>query len=458
MEQSKEINVYNLILLDESGSMSSIWRQALDGINETLNGIRKTQDEYPSQHQYVSIVTFEGNGVRGVKTLRDRIPVENIQNLKDDDYRPGGCTPLYDAMGLSLNYLQHCVRDEDVVLVTIITDGYENSSNEYSGQAIKTLVEKLRGRGWTFAYIGANQDAVEVAKGLNIDNAMNFDATPQGTVMMCLDYESARRDFSRQVDQMAKSRKTKSVKGFFKKYALFNHHEGAVKSDALGRSGGSADVVVLCNAVTDHIQESLLDFGDFFVDGIVKRIGQSVNAASHCLHILPSAYGGVDVKQLQFVICKLFETNTFRMLQIEEIHSLVESIHLHFHSVKVIKEQPVLPADSESAQGDLIVQRLLNLFKCNSQILLQSFYLPENQLCPRGDIKLFDRTVLNILSNYLSLSLSLSLKGFHSNPFGGHFWRRYGIKCNAGEARQGYLTRVLLSREQITECLRRNLL
>ena len=217
MEQSKEINVYNLIILDESGSMSSIWRQALDGINETLNGIRKTQDEYPSQHQYVSIVTFEGNGVRGVKTLRDRIPVENIQNLKDDDYRPGGCTPLYDAMGLSLNYLQHCVRDEDVVLVTIITDGYENSSNEYSGQAIKILVEKLREKGWTFAHIGANQDAVEVAKGLNIDNAMNFDATPQGTVMMCLDYESARRDFSRQVDQMAKSRKTKSVKGFFKK-------------------------------------------------------------------------------------------------------------------------------------------------------------------------------------------------------------------------------------------------
>ena len=40
MEQSKEISVYNLIILDESGSMSSIWRRALDGINETLNGIR----------------------------------------------------------------------------------------------------------------------------------------------------------------------------------------------------------------------------------------------------------------------------------------------------------------------------------------------------------------------------------------------------------------------------------
>ena len=90
-------------------------------------------------------------------------------------------------------------------------------SSFHSGQAAKVLVEKLRGRGWIFAYIRAKQDAVEVAKGLNIDNAMNFDATPQRTVMMCLDYESARRDFSRQVDQMAKSRKTKSVKEFFKK-------------------------------------------------------------------------------------------------------------------------------------------------------------------------------------------------------------------------------------------------
>ena len=104
MEQSKEINVYNLILLDESGSMSSIWRQALDGINETLNGIRKTQDEYPSQHQYVSIVTFEGNGVRGVKTLRDRIPVENIQNLKDDEVASlhiFTVTPEYQGKGVS---------------------------------------------------------------------------------------------------------------------------------------------------------------------------------------------------------------------------------------------------------------------------------------------------------------------------------------------------------------------
>ena len=109
------------------------------------------------------------------------------------------------------------VGNDDVVLVTIITDGYENSSCEYSAQAIRTLVDKLKKKGWTFAYIGANQDAVEVASGLNIDNALNFDATPEGTVFMSLSYEEARQDFSRQVKSMAKSRKRESVKGFFKK-------------------------------------------------------------------------------------------------------------------------------------------------------------------------------------------------------------------------------------------------
>ena len=206
--------IVNLIIVDESGSMSLIKKQALMGLNETLDTVKRMQEKEPNAQQYVTLLTFNSDNTHYVF---DNTPAKRTHTIRPNDYQPSGCTPLYDAMGLSLNYLQHCVRDEDVVLVTIITDGYENSSNEYSGQAIKTLVEKLREKGWTFAYIGANQDAVEVAKGLNIDNAMNFDATPQGTVMMCLDYESARRDFSRQVDQMAKSRKTKSVKGFFKK-------------------------------------------------------------------------------------------------------------------------------------------------------------------------------------------------------------------------------------------------
>lgn len=200
MEEKLKTNVYNLLIIDESGSMYSIYDQALSGINETLNGIRNAQTDHPGQNQYVSIVTFEGNGAKGVKTRRDRVPVSKVRDMTTADYRPGGCTPLYDAMGKAINHLDSCINEGDAVLVTIITDGEENSSVEFSGNAVKSLVSRQREKGWTFAYIGANQDAVEVARNLNISNAMNFDATPEGTLMMSVKYEKARKKFLSRVD------------------------------------------------------------------------------------------------------------------------------------------------------------------------------------------------------------------------------------------------------------------
>jgi uncharacterized protein YegL len=190
------MNIYNVIILDESGSMSSIYKETLQSMNEVLGGIRKDQEEHPDQQHNVTIVTFEGHGIGGIKTRRDRVPVEKIENFTEKDYRPGGCTPLYDAMGQTLNRLEGLVTAEDKVMATIITDGYENASEEYSGKTIKSLVARLREKGWVFAYIGANQDAVEVAKDLNISNALNYDATPEGMVQMRFSFSKAHRKMS----------------------------------------------------------------------------------------------------------------------------------------------------------------------------------------------------------------------------------------------------------------------
>ncbi len=197
------MNIYHVIILDESGSMTAIYQQALTGINEVLSGIRKSQQEFPDQHHYVTIVTFEGNGMSGVKTRRDRVAVENIKDFTQKDYCPGGCTPLYDAMGKTLVELESQIGESDRVMATIITDGYENSSMEYSGKAVKNLVSRLREKGWTFAYIGANQDAVEVATDLNIDNALNFEATSSGTRNMCMRFCAAASKFSRRCNEEA---------------------------------------------------------------------------------------------------------------------------------------------------------------------------------------------------------------------------------------------------------------
>lgn len=190
------MNIYNVIILDESGSMSAIYNQALTGINEVLSGIRKTQEDFPDQHHYVTIVTFEGSGMAGIKTRRDRVAIEKIEDFGRKDYRPGGCTPLYDAMGKTLNELEGQIHEEDRVMATIITDGAENASEEYSGKTVKEMVSRLREKGWTFAYIGANQDAVEVARDLHIDNALNFDATPEGTVQMSVRFRKASRKYA----------------------------------------------------------------------------------------------------------------------------------------------------------------------------------------------------------------------------------------------------------------------
>ena len=186
------MNIYNVIILDESGSMSSIYKETLTSMNEVLSGIRKDQEEHPEQKNYVTIVTFEGNGIKGIKTRRDRVPIESINDLTEADYRPGGCTPLYDAMGKTLNELEGLVRPDDRVLATVITDGYENASEEYSGRTIKALVSRLREKGWTLAYIGANQDAVEVARDLNINNALGFSASGEGVAMMGFQLKKAR--------------------------------------------------------------------------------------------------------------------------------------------------------------------------------------------------------------------------------------------------------------------------
>lgn len=208
------MNVYNVIILDESGSMSSIYRETLTGVNEVLNGIRKNQEEFPDQRHYVTIVTFEGNGVAGVKVRRDRVPIGTVEPFTEKDYRPGGCTPLYDAMGKTLNEMEGLVGPEDKVMVTVITDGFENSSREYSGKIVRNMVERLRKKGWVLAYIGANQDSVEAARDLSIGNALDFEATPSGMQNMACMFRKASRKLARLVEDRVSLEKSQDIFDF----------------------------------------------------------------------------------------------------------------------------------------------------------------------------------------------------------------------------------------------------
>lgn len=190
--------IHNLIILDESGSMESIKRAAINGMNETVQSIRDAQKKHDDQEHIVSLVSFNSSEIKGIY---DCVPVAEVKELTDKEYVPDCCTPLYDAMGLSLNHLRAKVNDEDKVLVTIITDGEENSSSEYNSAAIKALVDSLKEKGWVFAYIGANQDVLKVTQTISITNVMNFSSTDFGTTSAIASLRKSRdRMFSRIAD------------------------------------------------------------------------------------------------------------------------------------------------------------------------------------------------------------------------------------------------------------------
>lgn len=173
--------VYNLIILDESGSMEAIAQQAVSGLNETLQTIQTAQKEHEDQEHYISFVTFNSSKIN---TVMDCVKVDKEKKMKWTDFAPNSCTPLFDAMGQSLSKLREMVEEKDAVLVTIITDGMENASREYSGTAIKEMVANLRKRGWVFVYIGTNQDVDAVANDMGINFRLSFDYSAPGTDVM----------------------------------------------------------------------------------------------------------------------------------------------------------------------------------------------------------------------------------------------------------------------------------
>ena len=171
-------HVYNLIIVDESGSMGGLEQVTISGINETIATIRKAQGNFADKQQhFLTLVCFNKrrDGVPPIRTHIDAMPIASVRDFHD--YCPSGCTPLFDAMGQSLTRLHGRIKDDEnaSAVVTVITDGLENASREWSGETLRKLIECLKEEGWVFSYMGSCHDVVEVTMNLSIDHVMQFD-------------------------------------------------------------------------------------------------------------------------------------------------------------------------------------------------------------------------------------------------------------------------------------------
>lgn len=167
------------IILDKSGSMTSIQDATIEGFNAYLQSLKDTDGEMRFSLTLFDTVSLE-------KPVVD-VPVKNVHPLTKQTYRPNGGTPLYDAVCDTLLAIETRMGNDVTTpcLVMIITDGQENSSHRYNLASMQEIIKKLTDKGnWTFAYQGANVDVWTNAQayGVPMANAASFTPTPDGVL------------------------------------------------------------------------------------------------------------------------------------------------------------------------------------------------------------------------------------------------------------------------------------
>jgi hypothetical protein len=193
MKKKATKKVYNLVIVDESGSMSVIQRETIAGINETISTCQEMQKVHPEMEQYITLISFDS---RHFKTHYDNVRADKARMLDKDQYNPSAATPLYDAIGMGVAIMNAHTGVKDKVLVTIITDGYENSSHEYSLKMVKNLIDKQKKQGWTFTLIGTdNLDVAGMARSMSIDNHLEFSEDAEATEAMFERERACRKRF-----------------------------------------------------------------------------------------------------------------------------------------------------------------------------------------------------------------------------------------------------------------------
>lgn len=170
-----------VFILDRSGSMSGLESDTIGGFNAMIEKQKKVDGKC-----FVSTVLFDNES----EVIHDRVKLENVKSMTDEEYTVRGCTALIDALGGAIHHIGNIhkySRQEDVpehTMFVITTDGMENASRKYTSDKVKQMIERQKKQyGWEFLFIGANIDAVETAAryGIDADRAVNYNADGEGT-------------------------------------------------------------------------------------------------------------------------------------------------------------------------------------------------------------------------------------------------------------------------------------
>lgn len=156
------------ILLDRTGSMQSIWEEALGSVNAYVGALHEG-GATPSAKAgaQVTLAVFDAHDGLQFDVLRAGVPSATWQAVTNEDATPRGMTPLFDAIGRMVALAETDAPDKAILV--IMTDGAENASREMKKDDVKAALDRIERRGWQVVFLGAefakfsDADAIGVA-------------------------------------------------------------------------------------------------------------------------------------------------------------------------------------------------------------------------------------------------------------------------------------------------------
>lgn len=177
----KKLTNHIAVALDSSGSMSSIKEGAVKAFNNLLSEIQK-QAKATGQKTTMTLVIFGDPDVRFEFVKED---VANVEPMKMSDFHPNNGTPLWDAVGKTIQKLQDfdgAGSKNTSFIVYTITDGY-NTSSRFTPEQLRSLINKVQGTDrWTVLFQvpkGHKNDLVNVL-GVSDGNVEEWETTSRG--------------------------------------------------------------------------------------------------------------------------------------------------------------------------------------------------------------------------------------------------------------------------------------
>jgi len=174
LKKKKESQV--VFLLDQTGSMQECKKDTIGGFNTFLEEQKKNKTDKLK----FFLTLFNSSKIERRYVDKE---ISNVKPLSDANYVPSHLTPLWDAMG---NTIQSMPKAKDVLFV-ILTDGYENYSKEFKAEAVRRMIkEKEKNCGWKFLFLGADLANFNDAFNVGINFNFNISKKEMKTAYACL--------------------------------------------------------------------------------------------------------------------------------------------------------------------------------------------------------------------------------------------------------------------------------